>query len=127
LEVTESVLLDNNKNTLKVFDELQRLGFKLSLDDFGSGYSTVSTFFNFPFSQIKIDRHLVERSQNNLSCQDFIRFLTKFANSNGIETVAEGIEYLDQIKQLKDLKVTHVQGFALGRPVDTTKWLKFYR
>ncbi|EEX34305.1 MULTISPECIES: EAL domain-containing protein [Vibrio] len=122
LEITESVLLDADESIVKKLYRLRALGFQLSLDDFGSGYSSVYGLFNLPFNQIKIDKLIISEAQHNRSCQAFIRFLTDLGEVNGIDIVAEGLEHQHQIDQCATLNVSHLQGFAIEHPAAITQW-----
>ncbi|MCV5977514.1 EAL domain-containing protein, partial [Escherichia coli] len=71
---------------------LRKLGFALSLDDFGSGYSSLNSFFDLPMTQIKIDRSMAWKTLTNRSSQEYLKFLITMCQENNIEVVIEGIE-----------------------------------
>ncbi|NOH99375.1 EAL domain-containing protein [Vibrio sp. 99-70-13A1] len=126
LEITESVLLDCNVSIFERLNYLKKLGFKLSLDDFGSGNSSVFSLFQLPFGQIKIDKILIKEATVNDSCKNFVRFLSEFGSSNNVEIVAEGIEDYSKSNLITGMGVTHLQGYAFGYPLDINQWKKFH-
>ncbi|MDF5377579.1 EAL domain-containing protein, partial [Vibrio parahaemolyticus] len=92
LELTETFILDNNQTAIAPLNTLRELGFALSLDDFGSGYSSLNSFFDLPMTQIKIDRSMAWKTLTNRSSQEYLKFLITMCQENNIEVVIEGIE-----------------------------------
>ena len=117
LEITESVLLDNTEANLCTLRALKALGVAISLDDFGTGYSSLGYLRSFPFDRIKIDKSFVADMAKSREALSIIRAITEMSNSLLIETTAEGVETLEQLKQLKAEGCTHFQGYLFGRPV----------
>jgi diguanylate cyclase (GGDEF)-like protein len=116
LEITESVLLQDGDATLVILHELRGLGIKISMDDFGTGYSSLSYLRKFPFDKIKIDRSfIVDMSDHNDSLA-IVRAVIAMGSGLGIATTAEGVETLDQFKQLKLEGCTEVQGYLFSPP-----------
>lgn len=124
LEITESVMLFNLEHTKKVFNSLQDLGVKMSIDDFGTGYSSLSYLRNLPINLLKIDRSFI----NNLHCDRFDRTLVQAIITIGtglsMKIVAEGVETLEQIKVLKDLRCHYAQGYYIEKPLTEDKLLE---
>lgn len=116
LEITESIFLDDDALVKNRLLELSSLGFKLSLDDFGSGFSSIMGLFNLPFDQIKIDKSFTKEINANPHLSSLIRFLAKTSKKMSVELVAEGVECEGQLCKLKTYGVSHVQGYFLGRP-----------
>ena len=119
LEVTESVLLQENETNLATLHELRALGARIALDDFGIGYSSLSYLRMFPFDKIKIDRSFVMALPDNQECVKIIRAMVELAKSLGMDTTAEGIETPGQLAQLEALGCAEGQGFLFSqaRPV----------
>jgi diguanylate cyclase (GGDEF)-like protein len=119
LEITESVFVREGTGTDAMFKALDALGVKLALDDFGTGYSSLSYLKSAPFSKIKIDQSFVlgatEKGSRNKA---IIAAIVALAEAVEMETTAEGIETMDQLEMIRDLKVSHVQGYiySKGRP-----------
>jgi predicted signal transduction protein with EAL and GGDEF domain len=118
LEITESVFLQDGADTDKMFAELKKLGVRLALDDFGTGYSSLGYLKTAPFDKIKIDQSFVrDATQPESRNGAIISAIVALAEALGMETTAEGIESLDQLSLIRDLRVSHVQGYVYSQPV----------
>ena len=115
VEVTERWIPDL-ASIEPALDALQELGVRLSIDDFGTGDSTLMRLHRLSFQEIKIDRMFVEQVQAQGPGRQIIRFATELAHSLGMDVVAEGVERADQVGPLRDLGVDRMQGYHLGRP-----------
>jgi diguanylate cyclase (GGDEF)-like protein len=120
LEITESSLIEDTKSTIAIIQELKSLGIQFSLDDFGTGYSSLSYLHQFPFDTIKIDRSFVSSIDNNNEKLGIVRAIVTLAHSLGMDTIAEGIETVDRLAQLKALKCQYGQGYLFFKPLDKT-------
>lgn len=118
LEITESSLIEDTQHTIAILNELKSLGIEFSLDDFGTGYSSLSYLHQFPFDTIKIDRSFVNSVGDNLEKLSIVRAIVTLARNLGMNTIAEGIETVNQLAQLKALKCEYGQGFYLSKPLD---------
>ncbi len=92
LELTETFILDNNQAAIAPLNTLSELGFALSLDDFGAGYSSLNCFFDLPMTQIKIDKSMAWKTLTNRSSHEYLKFLITMCREQNIEVVIEGIE-----------------------------------
>jgi EAL domain-containing protein (putative c-di-GMP-specific phosphodiesterase class I) len=128
IEVTESVLLSQPQQALKIFRELKELGIRISLDDFGTGYSSLSYFREFPFDKVKIDRSFVS-NLDGFSSKEIVRSVLELSRSLGIAVVAEGVETTLQLNILRELGCELVQGYLVSRPqpVDKFEAILFHR
>ena len=112
LEITESVFVGDADRTQRVFEELKALGVRLALDDFGTGYSSLSYLQRAPFDKIKIDRSFVrgatDAGNNNA---EILSAIVNLAEALKMETVAEGVETLDELSLVKARGASHIQGF----------------
>ncbi len=117
LEITESVLVQDTPDIIRVFDNLSRLGITLSLDDFGTGYSSLSYLKKFPLRILKIDKSFVQ----DLNGRDdsLVDAIIAMAHSLNLEVVAEGVETEQQLEFLKQRNVELIQGFLLSKPVSS--------
>jgi len=117
LEITESVPLANDQGALAMLQDLHRLGARIALDDFGSGYSSLSYLRGFSFDTIKIDRCFV----SGLNAQDesgaIVRAIIGLAASLRMSVTAEGVETEDQFAFLAAAGCTEIQGYLISRPV----------
>ena len=116
LEITESVLLQNNKTTLETLHDLRDLGVRIAMDDFGTGYSSLSYLRSFPFDKIKIDQSFVRDLCAKPDSIAIVRAVTGLGTSLGMMTTAEGVETQEQLAQLRIECCTEVQGYLLSRP-----------
>ncbi|MBF9233177.1 putative bifunctional diguanylate cyclase/phosphodiesterase [Microvirga alba] len=116
LEITESVLLQDNESTLAILHQLRGLGVRIALDDFGTGYSSLSYLRSFPFDKIKIDQSFVRELSSRADCLAIVHSITRLGESLGMSTTAEGVETEDQFIQLRAAGCTEVQGYYFARP-----------
>jgi diguanylate cyclase (GGDEF)-like protein len=116
LEVTESVLLQNNEENLSLLHALRALGVSISLDDFGTGYSSFSYLQRFPFDRIKIDRSFVANLTTRADGIAVVSAVTGLARALDIATTAEGIETEEQLALLQAAGCGQAQGYLFGRP-----------
>lgn len=118
LEITESVFLAETDETDDMFKALKDIGVRLALDDFGTGYSSLSYLQTAPFDKIKIDQSFVRGATEPDSRNGaIIAAIVALANALDMETTAEGIEALDELEWIRELSVSHVQGYVYSMPV----------
>ena len=126
LEVTESVLLQNNEQTLVTPHQLRELGVHIAMDDFGTGYSSLSYLRSFPFDKIKIDRCFVaDIADASEDAHAILRAVASLGISLGIATTAEGVETKEQVERVRQEGCTEMQGFYFSppRPIDEIREL----
>lgn len=124
LEITESVFLQDSDDTDTKFQLLKDIGVRLALDDFGTGYSSLGYLKTAPFDKIKIDQSFVRGATEPGSRNGaIISAIVALADALGMETTAEGIESLDQLDLIRDLQVSHVQGYVYSQPVSNDQLL----
>ena len=116
LEITESVLLQENEANLGPLHQLRALGVRISMDDFGAGFSSLHYLRSFPFDKIKIDRSFVKDLPESGDCLAIVRAVAGLGASLGMMTTAEGVETSAQLENVRSEGVTEVQGFLLSRP-----------
>jgi diguanylate cyclase (GGDEF)-like protein len=118
LELTESAIIDNEAEVRQVLEQLKERQIKLTLDDFGTGFSSLSYLHQFPIDAIKIDRSFVGERGDDIANLEIVRSVLNLANSLGIEAIAEGIETAQQLAQLKELGCEYGQGYFFFKPLD---------
>lgn len=123
LEITESVLIDDDDVAIRVLDDLRQLGVCVALDDFGTGYSSLSYLTRFAFDTIKIDRSFVQAEDEKTWY--VIRSVLSMSNGLGTAVVAEGVETVGQLNRLAAEGCTLVQGFLVSPPVPAAEAVKF--
>ncbi|QLC20802.1 EAL domain-containing protein [Parasphingopyxis sp. CP4] len=117
LEITESVLLDKNPHTNSLLRQLQKMGLRLCLDDFGTGFSSLTYLRSWEFDTIKIDKSFIRNIGNSPTDQKIIRAVVQLAKSLEVATVAEGVETEEQLARVRDAGCSRVQGFYYARPM----------
>jgi diguanylate cyclase (GGDEF)-like protein/PAS domain S-box-containing protein len=116
LEITESVILSDEKHNLAILKDLRAWGVRIAMDDFGTGYSSLSYLRTFPFDKIKIDQSFVRDLPQDRNALSIIRAITDMAQSLDVRITAEGVETEAQMDALKALNCHEAQGFLIGRP-----------
>lgn len=118
VEITESIMMTDEDSVLDVFSAFHELGITVSIDDFGSGFSSLGYLNKYPVDRIKIDKSLVDNvNQQDISGATIVRAAVNMAHASGIQTIAEGVETQEQLDILVELGCDQVQGYHLGRPV----------
>jgi diguanylate cyclase (GGDEF)-like protein len=117
LEVTETLLLEDDPRILETLHRLRGLGISISLDDFGTGYSSLSYLRRFPFDKIKIDQTFVRDLSAREDCVAIVRAVAGLAQSLQMRTVAEGVETTDHLQRVRAAGCDEVQGYLFSRPV----------
>lgn len=118
LEITESSMMQNLQSTRLVLQQLRERGIELSVDDFGTGYSSLGQLQAFPVNTLKIDRSFVGRLDGTTKNLGLIPVILSIAQVMNIDVVAEGIETIEQLTQLRDLGCHFGQGFLFAKPLD---------
>jgi diguanylate cyclase (GGDEF)-like protein len=116
LEVTEGVLIDDFPRTVSVLRRLKALGVRIAMDDFGTGYWSLSYLQAFPFDKIKIDQRFISNLNHDAQSATIVRAVIGLARGLAIPVVAEGVETREQLEFLAAEKCDQVQGYLIGRP-----------
>ena len=129
LELTESILMGDAQENIKLLNKIKDLGLKLSLDDFGTGYSSLSYLSRYPIDELKIDQSFVRDfgAQGKDNSKSIVIAIIAMARALGLKVVAEGVETQEQATFLKEQGCDHWQGYFFGRPMpaeDFTALLK---
>ncbi len=117
LEITETVLLQEDSTVLNTLHRIRDLGVKISMDDFGTGYSSLSYLRSFPFDKIKIDRSFIRELGKKDDCAAIIRAVTRLGGNLGMITIAEGVETSEQLEILRTEGCTQAQGYLFSHPM----------
>lgn len=124
LEITEGVFLQESSDTDAMFQALKKIGVRLALDDFGTGYSSLGYLKTAPFDKIKIDQSFVRGATEPGSRNGaIIAAIVALAEALDMETTAEGIESLDQLELVRELNVSHIQGYVYSQAVQNDELL----
>lgn len=117
LELTEGLTLDDTETTIQIMLNLKALGISLSLDDFGTGWSSLSYLRRFPLDRIKIDRSFMSEVTTQPNAAAVVQSIFSLAQSLGLGCVAEGVETDDQLDYLKQHLCSEIQGFLFSHPL----------
>jgi len=117
LEITEGVFIDDFSRAISILSRLKSLGVRIALDDFGSGYSSLSYLHSFAFDKIKIDRTFICDLEQNRHSMAIVRAVIDLGHSLHIPVLAEGVETTAQHAMLRERGCDEVQGYLLGRPL----------
>lgn len=117
LEITEGPIMSSEKQTHEILTQLAALGIRISVDDFGTGHSTLGRLKKLPVSEVKIDKSFVFEMLNDSNNAAIVRTTIDLAQSLGLKVVAEGVETLQQLDALRALKCDMVQGYFISRPI----------
>lgn len=126
LEITESATMQDTDSVVAKLDQLKALGVGLAIDDFGTGYSALSYLRRLPVDVLKVDRSFVSGLGRNRQDVAIVQAVISLASALELETVAEGVESLDQLEILAGLGCSHAQGYNWKRPCppeEITQWL----
>ncbi|MGB3627442.1 MAG: EAL domain-containing protein [Henriciella sp.] len=116
LEITESVLMTDTDFTLSRLNQLKDIGLKISLDDFGTGFSSLSYLRRFPFDRLKIDRSFVEDIDHDEDSRAITKATLNLAKALNMKCTAEGVETESQKQFLTDIGCDELQGYLVSRP-----------
>ena len=116
LEITEGVLIEDMERGLSLLRRLKALGVNIAMDDFGSGYSSLTYLQAFPFDKIKIDRVFVMNLGRNRQSAAIIRAVIGLGEGLNVPIVAEGVETPEQLDFLREVGCHQVQGYLTGKP-----------
>lgn len=116
-EVTERNAILDNKRANRVLEKVRKKGCSVAIDDFGSGYSSLSMLRSMPITTIKLDKGFIKRVMYDEADRKIVSSLVDICNTLGVEVIAEGIETIDQLNFILDCGVYNAQGFLLDFPL----------
>jgi EAL domain-containing protein (putative c-di-GMP-specific phosphodiesterase class I) len=116
LEITENLTMRDPVRAVSVLNDLKDLGLRISMDDFGLGYSSLAHVKDLPLDTLKIDRSLISNVTRSRSDAAIAKAIVAMAEGMDLEVVAEGVETQSQLDFVKDIRCDRYQGFLLGHP-----------
>jgi EAL domain-containing protein (putative c-di-GMP-specific phosphodiesterase class I)/GGDEF domain-containing protein len=125
LELTESALVDNFNYVNQVLEQLQSIGFRVSIDDFGTGFSSLSYLCRLSFDEIKIDRAFVTEVVTDIRLQTVFNSIASLAKNLDKPVVAEGVETLEQLIYARAKDVEYIQGYYFSRPLEHDDFVEY--
>ena len=126
LELTESVLMKNAKETVSTLRALKEMGLHISIDDFGTGYSSLSYLKRFPLDTLKIDRSFVQEITTDSDSAAITKAIIAMAHSLKLKVLAEGVETEEQLAFLRDHGCNALQGFLFSKPLPYDELVRFF-
>lgn len=117
LEITESVLIEDFEEVKEKLLVLRDYGIRISLDDFGTGFSSLSYLNGLPIDTLKIDKSFVDRVETDASTRIIMESIVTMVDKLGYETVAEGVETREQFEYMQNIGCDIIQGYYLGKPM----------
>jgi len=117
LEITESVLLQDEEVARAILDQLRAAGFRIALDDFGTGYSSLSYLRKFRVDKIKIDRSFTQNLTHDAEAAAIVASMVTLGHAIGLTVTAEGVESAEQMRLLSDAGCNELQGYLFARPM----------
>lgn len=124
-EITESVAMEDTKVTRTTFEKMRQAGFHVSIDDFGTGFSSLATLRRLPAAELKIDRAFVTDLEDSEDARSIARSIVNMAKALNLHVVAEGVETVGQCNLLVEMGCNELQGFLFSKPIraDDLEWL----
>lgn len=126
LEITESAAVKESDNILSVLNELRKLGIEISIDDFGTEYSSLSRLNHMPVNRIKIDMNFISNLFRSEKDQTLVKGMIHLSQTLGIKVVAEGVEQRSQLEFLRKHGCDEIQGYYISRPIHADDVLKLF-
>jgi EAL domain-containing protein (putative c-di-GMP-specific phosphodiesterase class I) len=130
LEITENSVMQNVNHAVNVLECLRDIGVKISIDDFGTGHSSLAQLRNIPLHELKIDRSFVSNILEEKQNEAIVRSTIDLAHNMGLEVCAEGVEDEDTLRYLSNIGCEQAQGYYFSKPVPSDyliDWLQKYK
>ena len=125
-EITESVMMTDTEQALKMMNKLNALGSDLIVDDFGTGFSSLAYLKKFPVNELKIDQSFIKNMVGNENDSVIVKSTIDLAHNLGLKVVAEGVETEEVFEVLRMLGCDMVQGFYISRPAPANEFIQWY-
>lgn len=125
LEITEGVAVNNELDIKEILTNIKSKGFKISIDDFGTGYSSLNMLQIMPIDIIKIDKSFIDKINKFNNNQNLIEAIMMIAKKMNLKTVAEGVEFKEQVEYLKSVKCDLIQGYYYSKPIKLEEFIEY--
>jgi diguanylate cyclase (GGDEF)-like protein/PAS domain S-box-containing protein len=126
LEITESLLMDNVQENIRILENINRQGVRFAMDDFGTGYSSLSYLRQFPISKLKIDRSFVNDITNDSDDEAIIKAIIAMGQTLKLKVIAEGVENHQQLVLLQSMGCDSYQGYYFSKPLAEKEFYEKY-
>ena len=125
LEITESAYAENAGQLIDVVESLRSYGFKIEMDDFGSGYSSLNMLTTIPIDALKMDMKFIQNMQKSKTSMKLVELVLEIARSLNVPVIAEGVETEEQLLLLKEMGCDIIQGYYFSKPVPPEEFVPF--
>ena len=122
IEITESAFVEDAKEVIPVVEKIRNNGFKIEIDDFGSGYSSFGALIDLPFDILKIDMQFIRSMDKNPKVKDVIKMIINLSKVMNATTISEGVETKEQYDFLKENGCDIIQGYYLSKPLPVNEF-----
>jgi EAL domain-containing protein (putative c-di-GMP-specific phosphodiesterase class I)/GGDEF domain-containing protein len=126
LEITETVLFAEQEKMISILNDLKAVDIKLSMDDFGSGYSSLNMLKDFPFDVLKIDKEFFSEATTSEASVWILKKIIEMAEGLGIRVICEGVETKEQVEMLQKIGCRYVQGYYYSKPIPAERFVELY-
>lgn len=126
LEITETTLMTDFEKNMNIIHKLQGVGFRVEIDDFGSGYSSLNMLKDISADVLKIDMGFLRKSENEVKGQDILESIIALAGKIGMDVITEGVETKKQLDMLTMMGCHEFQGYYFSKPVPVSKFEEKY-
>lgn len=125
IEITETTTQANTFMATSILRKLKDYGLKISMDDFGSGFSSLSNLNRMPFDIVKIDKSIIDGIVSDSKSYETVKLIVGLCKANGMKVVAEGVDKEEEVSLLKKVKCDMIQGFYYSKPIPSEEYDKF--
>ena len=125
MEITETVMMSDVKNRVRILQRLKDEGFIVEMDDFGSGYSSLNLLKDMPVDVLKIDMAFLRESNDSHKAQTIVHNIIKLSYDLSIDSLTEGVETAEQYKALSEMGCSLFQGFYFAKPMPVEEFEEF--
>ncbi len=127
LEITETTAVEDISHTIKQMKQLTTAGIKFSLDDFGTGFSSLTSLKKFPISKLKVDKSFVDDMLTDADDEAIVEAILSLADILDVSTIAEGVETQEQLDSLKNKGCLAIQGYLFSRPLPPNEFIELIK
>jgi EAL domain-containing protein (putative c-di-GMP-specific phosphodiesterase class I) len=127
LEITESIAIEDINHTIKQMERLTTTGIEFSLDDFGTGFSSLTSLKKLPISKLKVDKSFIDEMLTNKDDDAIVEAVLSLAKILNVSTIAEGVETQQQLNSLKQKGCDAIQGYLFSRPLPPDEFANLVR
>ncbi|MGD9688254.1 MAG: putative bifunctional diguanylate cyclase/phosphodiesterase [Phycisphaerales bacterium] len=126
LEITESAVIADPEFSIKILDQIKQLGVRLHMDDFGTGYTSLSHLHRLPIDALKMDRAFMKSASERREYAAIVHAIVTLAHNLGISVIAEGVERIEQVALLRTMECDIGQGYHFGPPCGPAEAVKYF-